>query len=76
MKIKLPVTWEMCGEIEVEAKDIGDAIQDFRPDKYDLPQEKLYVDGSFRLTTTDPQEVFLFQPVTPQKTVDGNDKKS
>lgn len=76
MKVKLPVTWEMCGEIEVEATDIGHAIQNFDPDAHDLPAEKLYVDGSFRLTTEDPQEVFVFQPVPPVKTVDQNIKKS
>lgn len=58
MKIKLPVTWEMCGTIEVEAKDLADAIQKFNdnPDDFNLPFPH-YVDDSFRLTSEDASEI-------------------
>jgi hypothetical protein len=64
MKIKLPVTWQMSGIIEVEADSIQDAIDNFEPDDVDLPDndepDTLYVDSSFALTDTDTSYVKMF----------------
>jgi len=51
--IKLPVTWEVCGFVEVEAYDIESAIELFNEtsDHIPLPQEFDYVGGSFALTS-------------------------
>jgi hypothetical protein len=59
MKIKLPVTWEVFGIIEVEANSIEDAIKNFDPDLHHLPKD--YVDSSFQLSDTDPANVSLYQ---------------
>lgn len=48
---RLPVTWEVCGFVNVEAESLEEAVQDFNEniDEYELPDSE-YVDGSFRLT--------------------------
>ena len=52
MKVKLPVTWEVCGMVEVEADSVAEAMDVFREtrDDIDLPCDWEYVDGSFDLT--------------------------
>lgn len=58
-KIKLPVTWEVCGIVEVEAKSIEEAIEIFKRDvdHIPLPENCEYVDGSFWLTDDDPEYI-------------------
>lgn len=52
--IKIPVTFEMCGVVEVYSEDgsISTALKNFKEnqDNIDLPKEKEYVDGSFEMT--------------------------
>lgn len=52
---KLPVTWEMCGFVEVKAKTLIKAIKTFNETKdyVALPKEKEYVNASFSLSTDD-----------------------
>lgn len=51
MKIKLPVTWEVCGIVEVEASSIEEAVRIFNDECAEIPLPKgSYVDGSFQLT--------------------------
>jgi hypothetical protein len=65
MKIKLPVTWEMSGIVEVEAESVEEAMDYFdkNMDYIDLPDEdnSSYVDASFRLTDDEVEFVELFQ---------------
>jgi hypothetical protein len=64
MKIfKIPVTWEMCGFVKIEANTIEEAMRFVNEDEYDieLPNVSNYVDGSFALSTTDPEIVKLYQ---------------
>lgn len=58
-KFYLPVTWEECGVVEVEANSIEDAIKYFKENICDIetPHEKLYVDGSFCLSTEAVEEL-------------------
>ena len=53
-KVKIPVTFMMCGVVEVETEDgtIETALKNFKAniDNIDLPKEKEYVDGSFEMT--------------------------
>jgi hypothetical protein len=58
----LPVTWEVCGFVKVEARDIESAIAIFNEtsDNIPLPAEHEYVDGSFALTDSDPDFVKLY----------------
>ncbi len=64
MKIKLPVTWEMCGIVEVEAEDAVDAVHIAKEtdllDHTPLP-EGTYVDGSFALTSDEVDFVEFYQ---------------
>jgi hypothetical protein len=62
MKIYIPVTWEVNGVVEVEAASVEEALMNFDPTAHDLPPES-YVDGSFRLCTSDPEEVEMYLPV-------------
>ena len=49
---RVPVTWEMCGEIITEAPTLEDAMIYARDDMgiLPLPDEREYVDGSWRLS--------------------------
>ena len=62
MKIKLPVTWEVCGIVEVEANSIEEAIAKFDEgcDYIPLPDGE-YVDGSFDLSYREEGYIDLFQ---------------
>ena len=64
MKIRLPVTWEMCGFVEVEADSIAAALnmvfdQEIL-DHIALPEGE-YVDGSFCLSCEEPEYIALYQ---------------
>ena len=63
MKIKLPVTWEVFGMIEIEADSIENAIEKFHEniDYIKLPSNAEYVDGSFRLSDEEIEYIQLFQ---------------
>jgi hypothetical protein len=60
--ITLPVTWEVCGFVTVQAHDIESAIELFNEtsDNIPLPKESEYVDGRFALTNSDPDFVKLY----------------
>jgi len=61
-KQRIAVTWEMCGYIEVEADSIEEAMDMVRenPDDYPFPYDGgEYVDGTFRLSTDDVEEMKL-----------------
>ena len=57
--MKLAVTWQMCGFVDVETDTIEEAIDKFdeESDHIPLPSDGEYVDGSFELTTYDPDEM-------------------
>lgn len=54
-KWKIPVTWEVCGYVYVDADTLVEAMETARDDEgiIPLPTESDYVDGSWRLTETD-----------------------
>lgn len=57
--MKLAVTWEMCGYIDIpEAKTIEEALDIFAKtsDDIPLPSEGTYVDASFEPSSWDPEE--------------------
>lgn len=58
--MKVAVTWELCGYVDIpyattmkEAMDVFNQESDY----IELPSEAEYVDGSFRLTTEDVDEM-------------------
>ena len=58
---KVPVTWECYGTVEVEGDTIEEALANFREYEsggpgYALPEGE-YVDGSFRLSDDDEEEL-------------------
>ena len=59
MKVKLPVTYEVCGIIEVEADSVESAVKLFEEtsDDIPLPYNAEYVDGSFRLSCSDIDDI-------------------
>ena len=63
MKIKLPVTWESFGIVEIEANSIEEAVKYFNEnsDYINMPKNSEYVDGSFRLSESDPDFIKLYQ---------------
>lgn len=62
MKIKLPVSYEVFGIVEVEADNIEDAINYFNENcnEIELPDHPEYVDGSFQLSGDDVDYIKLF----------------
>lgn len=56
--MRLSVTWEMAGYVDVEADTLEDAMEKFNKesDYIKLPNGD-YVDGSFRLSTEDVDEM-------------------
>ena len=61
-KIKLPVSWEVFGFVEVEADSIEEAMEFFEEnaDSFSLPNDGEYVDGSFALTCNEPEFIALY----------------
>ena len=60
----IPVVWEMCGTVSVEAKTLKEAIEIVRDDNDDIPlPEGNYVDGSFQLSTEDEGTIALYQKI-------------
>ena len=54
-KRKIPVTWEVCGYVYVDADTLVEAMETARDDEgvIPLPTESDYVDGSWRLSEAD-----------------------
>lgn len=69
-KFKLPVTWEMCGVVEIEAESLEDAIEYFDDNinHIPLPKDFEYVDGSFDLSCREINYLELFQSYKFDKT--------
>lgn len=57
------MTWEVYATIEVEADTIEEAMNIAKDDAGEIPcpTEHDYVDGSWRLTTDDVDEVAMYQ---------------
>lgn len=50
---RIPVSWEVCGIVEIEAEDLDSAIRTFDELErngcgVELPESPNYIDGSFR----------------------------
>lgn len=56
---KLPVTYEVCGWVDVPESTIEEAIDYFNEnmETIKLPTDTEYVDGSFQLSTEEPEEI-------------------
>lgn len=65
----VPVTWEMyaCIQIEADSLEAAMEIAEDREGKIPLPTNGEYVDGSWALSCTEPEEVWLFQDPEQQK---------
>ena len=57
--MKVAVTWECSGFVDIEAPTLEDAMQIFeeQSDYIKLPDNGEYVDGSFALSTDDVDEM-------------------
>lgn len=56
--MKVAVTWEMCGYVDIEANTMEEAMEKFKKesDYIKLPDGE-YVDGSFRLISENVEEM-------------------
>ena len=61
-KWNIPVTWEMCGIVQVEGDTLEEAMETFdeTSDHIHLPNDAQYVDGSFDMTCRDFEFVETF----------------
>lgn len=57
--MKVAVTWEMCGYVDIEADTMEEAMEKFskESDCIKLPSNGIYVDGSFKLSSDDVEEM-------------------
>ena len=57
--MRLAVTYQMAGYIDVPGNTIEKAMEEFNnnSDYYKLPTDAEYVDGSYELTTQDVEEM-------------------
>lgn len=57
--MRLAVTYQMAGYIDVPGNTIEEAMEEFNnnSDYYKLPTDAEYVDGSYELTTQDVEEM-------------------
>ncbi len=49
MIYKIPVSWEVCGEVEIEADSLEEAIDKAWDDEIPLPTESHYIDASWQV---------------------------
>lgn len=58
---QIPVCWEMCGMVTVEADTLEEAVEIARDDDGDipLPDDAYYVDGSWDLSYDDVEIIRL-----------------
>lgn len=57
--MRVAVTWEMCGFVDIDAPSMEEAMKKFRreSDHIVIPMDGVYVDGSFRLSSNDVEEM-------------------
>lgn len=57
--MKVAVTWEVCGYVDIEAETMEEAMEYFNEnsDEIKLPDDFDYVDGSFQLSSQDVEEM-------------------
>ena len=57
--MKVAVTWEMCGYVDIDAETMEEAMEKFNEnsDYIKLPTNGEYVDGSFQLSSEDVEEM-------------------
>ncbi len=72
---RIPVTWEMCGIVEVESDKLEDAMDMVKKDdEIELP-EGYYVDGSLDLSYLEIETVrAYYNNHQPDKEKDENDE--
>lgn len=60
---KIPVTWEVCAMLKVEADTLEEAMEIARDDNGEipLPTDNDYIDGSWRLSTEDIEDIKMYQ---------------
>lgn len=56
-KWNIPVTWEMCGIVQIEANTLEEAMDVAITEDFDLPLDGEYVDGSFCLSNEEEEIV-------------------
>lgn len=57
-KWNIPVTWEMCGIVQIEADTLEEAMDIAKNDaNVPLPEDKNYVDGSFDLSLLEEEYI-------------------
>ena len=57
--MKVAVTWQMCGYVDITADTMEEAMEKFNneSDYIKLPTNGEYVDGSFELSSDDADEM-------------------
>ena len=57
--MRVAVTWEMCGFVDIDEVSMEEAMQSFKKnsDHIQLPNDGVYVDGSFQLSSDDVEEM-------------------
>ncbi len=70
--MKVPVTWSMCGFVEIDADTMEEAMEKFNKnsDYIKLPTDGEYVDGSFELSSDDAEEMEAMAGISSHSTIE------
>lgn len=66
--MRVAVTWQMCGYVDIDAPTMEEAMEKFKNDvdMIPLPEDGEYVDASFELSSDDPEVLkVLAEPPRP-----------
>ena len=63
--MKVAVTWELCGYVDINADTMEEAMKNFREksDDIEIPAHGEYVDGSFHLSSDDVEEMEIMSDI-------------
>lgn len=56
-KWQIPVSWEMCGTVVIEANTIEDALEMAWSDSVNIPMNGDYINGSWKVEDENPEYV-------------------
>ena len=70
---KIPVSWSVCAEVDVEAETLGDAIEVAREGDLPLPLDWSYIDDSWAV---DEDLAFLYMELEENKEENKNENNN
>lgn len=66
--MRVAVTWQMCGYVDIDAPTVEEAMEEFldNRDTILLPEDGKYIEGTFKLGIDDPELQKMFADISDQ----------